>query len=800
MSQSVSESSRDPITSGDLTTHLDKTANLSQTYSSETETIPSDYQVFEGNDFIDSENMILQQFSSSQHTGEEKNIYLAAAELPTLQLPDPEGSLGPQPFEPSWQKAVNKFFREQIKDHLIKKNKETGNHQTEASLEEQVQMLWQATLAGETAHLKAEDKQTIEIATKQTQAAWNLPESWSLGTREVKDWTPIENNPVPPVNIELARREVFAINIEELLNALDRVNKKMTDALPPQSIANFIKVIAQAIRDLKQVLRDLQIKEAEHSDALSRIKFEQIQDRLKQIEESNRKSDEAAEARRKQEKISNIMKKWVAPIISGLIIAIGIIALPFTAGMSMGLVIAGLAVASIMLTYTVLDATLDLTSKAVNAFQTFLDKTFPGEGNAWKTVFKIAILAALVTILVIAVAVSGGSAAGSIGSTIVSQVIKQAVIETISQVAIQFSLMAIMASNILPELCVNLLIKTGVINQNDEKAKMIAQMIIMALTTLVVLKVVSMGNNIRQVGTSIKESIQSIGLTLRNIGESITNMMQSIKAGVKASIESAIRQIQEMINQLIRMLRQAATAFPEYLTTLRESLAQAQNTAKQLKEFLSSRAFLEAIKSVPGRISNSAKAALEQLSLLSDQFKAASQELMDQLNQITKQLNAQARASLNRSLDNATKAINEALKDFQVNAKNYFTRLPEDLKQPFKDFWQGLKTFDPRTSPDQIARNIQDSLGILKLGTEVGMGIYIGYIGLQIERLYRQIGEMEKAEEIIQALIQLFDRLLESLQEGMAQRSEWLSSLDNALDSVYASATRSLNKASQVAA
>ena len=261
-------------------------------------------------------------------------------------------------------------------------------------------------------------KNLSQEATNQTQKSWKLPASWSIGTEEIRDWTPISTNVVAPVNIETSRKEFIANNLEEILKALDKAAEKTRNALPPNDpqrigIADLVKIIARAIQDLKAVLQDMQLQDYEVSSKLSKGKFDAIKDREKELDNIANNTQKILDTCMQKEKISKIMK-IVAPIVSAVMIIGGAIALPFTGGISTALIIAGIAVASVMLAYTIVDSFFDITSKAVQGFNTWLEEAFPGD-QVWKaTLIKIAVIAALAIILVVAVAATGGGAAANV--------------------------------------------------------------------------------------------------------------------------------------------------------------------------------------------------------------------------------------------------------------------------------------------------------------------------------------------------------------------------------------------------
>lgn len=771
------------------------------------EAAPANFQVLEGTDSMDKSDIVTQYFSATPQRGNQ-NIYQASAQLPLLPLPDPEGSMGPQPFEPSWQKATNDFFKNLVRESLIKKNKEGKN------LESRVNTILQTLIAGKAGTLSAEDQEIVKKATKETQQAWSLPDSWSIGTQEIKNWKPTKIDVIAPVNVDIARKELFCLNVEELLIAIEKVGQKAINELPPNdptrlAVGDLVRIISQAIRDLKEILRELQLQEAKTSIVLSRGKFEQIQERKKELEEHSKKIDESTEARHKQEEISKKLK--IGAFIASIVVtALGIASLLFTGGASLSLVIAGLAISSITLTYTVADQFLDLTSKAVQACGKLIEKIAPGDDNPWKSVIKALVLALLVIIFIAAVVSSGGAAIGSVATGITGQVIKQAAIETMKQVTLQMAPIAMMSSNIFPELLLTSLLKLGIIDGKDEKTKMIVQMIVMAVSALAIFAgaTAGLGGAKGAGGFSIGQAINSIGDTVKNIGQTISNIAQAIKEGVA----TAMQQIKEMIKSLQRMLTQLITSISDLPLTeilkgipsktaelILQSIQRTVDAAKGIKSLIASGTFLDAIKTSTGQVATSVQTAsaqaLEQLNFLAEQFKKAAAELIEQLTALGKQVAAKARDEINQASDAVKAAVSKGIE--------YLKSLPHEIldsaKQSIKAHWEGIKFFSKQEDIASIFQNTQDFFRAAGFGAEFATGISNGYFGYKLQELYREIGEMEKAQEMTNLLLKLFDKLLNSFQEGMGKNSEWLNNLENALESLYASASQTLTKATQSA-
>jgi len=634
----------------------------------------TEFQPLESSDILDSGQVVIQQFISTQRWG--KNEYQADPSRPVLQMPDPEGGTAPTPFEPAWQKAVNKFFQDRVRENVIKKYKEE-------SPESQKQII-QSLLNGDFESLDKEKQEIVEKATTETQTAWSLPKSWSLGTQKASNWTPIKADVVPPVSVEESRKEVLTENLVQLATSMETASLKVENALPPNDpkripVGELIKIIAQAISDLKSLLQTMQIRDAEISTKMSKFKYEQISDRTEEIANIAKKQGDIRKAQSKQEKTAKIMK-IVAPCISGLVILIGCVATAFTGPAGIAVVYAGIAVGTLMLGYTIADGELNLTSQAIEAFNSSMDDRFKND-PVGKDITKAFILIAVLTLLLAAIMASGGAAAPTIGTEAAAQTSTQVSIqvakEMVKQMTIQVAIMFIMASNIVPELVCDAIINCGFVNKDDEKTLMIIQTIIMALTMILVIGMIS-------------------------------------KFGVN-------------------------------------------NTAE-------------------GGASTGAKVADKSAKAAADAEKAAA----------------------------ATKASTESLKESNTKILDAIKQILSDLKDSLNPMTAGrglLTLLSPEAlmagDYGRFAMQLQDFFRIASLGIESGTAISNGLISLQIVDILRDLGELEKSEELTQMLIQLLERLVKSFQEGAVLQTDWLNNLNGAMDTVYASGSQTMTTATQ---
>lgn len=563
------------------------------TPSSTREVISSDLQVFEGSDVMDRHDTIPQQFVVIQHWGT-RSVYQASIQTPALEIPNPEEQSGPTPFEPSWQKATKDFFRDLVKEILIKKIEKSGEPMpTPAQIEERVNALMlKAYSKGE--KLSESEKEIIGQATTETQKAWKLPSTWTIGTENVKDWTPIVVDVVPPVNIDGVRKEFLCGNLEQLFDALQKAVKKVGNAIPANdpnqgALRDVYAIILEALRNLKVALMEFQMKDAEASEKVSYAKIGEVEANKDAIEEGQRKQEEASENRKKQEDQAKVMK-IVAPILATAIGIAGVIGTAVTFGMGAPLMVAA-ATSVISVVYSLLDAHLEITSQAVEAFKTFLVDNIPAE---YQTLVKAIIATVLVLVIVAAIV----STNGGIAVNAATMTARQAVTQVLKTMTIQMGTIFLTSSNLIPELIIEGLAKIKVIDKDNEKIKMILQVVItavMALSIMVMmgrgkapigpkkvdidkLKLVQQVQDILKMSKFTVEAVQ--GVTVGMLGLELSRITREL---------GTIEEIQDLIQALIKMLttqltaaQQIMTAEGEWINSLDNAMASVFGSMRQV--------------------------------------------------------------------------------------------------------------------------------------------------------------------------------------------------------------------------
>lgn len=704
----------------------------------------------------------------------ENPLYPATA-TPTLARPDPESHAAPQPFDPSWRRATNQFFINTFREDLIKQIKEKNPNLSAEEVEAKALYLNQIISVNQTDTLSSKDKDTIKLslitATETTQKAWSLPPAWNVKSQSIEEWTPTVMNPTPPVNMEIAQREVIGENTQELLTSIENAAMKVKNQFPSNesarlAIGDLVAIISAALRDLKAVLQLVQMNDANISSKVSVAKGKDIGEMIKITDQNIQQMFDAQKAREEQAKLAAFMKIF-APIMSGALTVIGMLALPFTAGASLALVAAGVAVGMVMLTYTVLDAVFDLTTKAVEAFNKYLEDKYPDPpaSNIQKrNMIKGAVLGALVVVLVVALLASGGGALGTVAATTAGEIAKQAAQLAIKQLTIQFAMMAIMSSNLIPDLIIQSLIANGAIDKDDEKTKMIVTMIIMAVTMVVMVAGVSKysmkGPGIKEgitgavsgVGNAIKSTIEAIS----NIGKTITKLIDAIKSAAVTSIQQMIKALERMLNSLMAGLASLKDTLINIPSNVKGAIDRTVAAAKNMLNYLSKTSSAQMLSDLWGKL------------------KTASTELIELLGQ---------------ELKNLGKSVYEFLTDF-INGhllldprKLVSTNLDEIAKK--RETYMNVATFFKTTG--QLTSTV----------VEMTTGIMAYQIGNRLGKLLEEMGETEKSLQTINNLIKLMDKLLSSLQEDMSKNSDFLKSLGNAMDNLFSTAAQDRSRIMQ---
>ena len=245
------------------------------------------------------------------------------------------------------------------------------------------------------------------------------------------------------------------------------------------------------------------------------------------------------------------------------------------------------------------------------------------------------------------------------------------------------------------------------------------------------------------------------------IRDSFNKLLESIKEG----FDSALAQVMELMKYLKKMSLELAAGINN-LPSFREILSDMAKATAKFGEYLGSPQFKEALRNAPGK-------ALEQAKELYLKIEACYYKIQEIAN-----------LALNEASEAMKKAIDATI--------DYLLSIPATMKEGVKDMWTGIISL--KDDPLQAFHSGLQNLGFTVQATT---GIVNGCVGLKLARLLEELGEIEKAEEINRLLLKLFDKLLNSFQDVSATTNEWLTTLQQSIDSAFASGRQLSSKSVQ---
>ncbi|CAF24109.1 type III secretion system translocon subunit SctE [Candidatus Protochlamydia amoebophila] len=404
----------------------------------------------------------------------------------------------------------------------------------------------------------------------ETQKAFGLPNSWFKGTTTVDDWKPINVGLITPAKVANARLEGLLGNAEAIFTDISAAANALLDGPPPipvddprrVALTEFLKIIGDAIKDLKATLREIQVHDAEKSKENAKAKFGELADRRLRAQEQAEKMEKMLK-KQKQMKSMGLAMKIIGPIIAALSTIIGtliaIASLGTATAASVAIIAAGVAVGIAMTAYSIADSVTGVTQKIITAFKDALDKLMPDSPDWVKSLVKALIVAAVVAVLavIIVLAMASGSGAGAAtnaASQAVQQTIRIAVTEAIKQMALQAMIMAIMSSNALPELVGGILKASGV----DKKTQQIVEMVVMAITLIACVIAMAKVGGAKSGGTEQKAADAAEEATkeaAKTVTQRASDALKDFKSQLD-NVKESIKKLPETMQQEFKSMMQ----------------------------------------------------------------------------------------------------------------------------------------------------------------------------------------------------------------------------------------------------
>ena len=708
-----------------------------------------------------------------------------------------------EPYDATKQKEIDATYPKAFDNAL----KSYASKQKPPLTTEQLDQIVNAFATGKVSSKIAEHFEAIsKIATEEVQKTYGLPNTWFRGTTNVEDWKPINIGFMNTAAINQARAEFITDNVENQLKEINQAIQKVLDKLSPDDPAQIVgkeyqSIIAKAIRELKDLLREIQVRDAEKSRDVQKSRAGMTEARQKSVEDEIVKRKEVQEKQEKAERTSFIMK-ILGPAIGALATLIGAVLAIVTFGLATPLVVAGIAIGIALTAYSIVDSVTGCTGKLVSAFNNAVKSWFP-ENETLQKLVKFLIVAAVVVVLVIAAVLTGGGAAANVGSQAAAQVAKQAVLEAIKQLSIQLVVMTIMSSNAIPELIGAIMKANGV----DKKTTQIWEMVIMALTMVITMIAVAKGMKPSGAAGAAEAGTTSTIATIKQIGSDIaaatTELIKRIKEGTEAAVQALIK----LINDLIKQLESFVKAIPSAIKGVYdEVLASARSLLNTIQE---------------GRTIESISAALTRFSTAMNEFgiatktaaAAALEQALESALEVLKKAGAKTKESV-EELGAAFAEIGRGWKKIGIQDIYYAIRgksIPEpkvleDMKlyQLFAAY-RSLKNLENAgTIMSEQLRQLPviekalteagslistSTTKTLQLGAgmiETADGITQAVYGIQLYHLLLEVGETKKSQELLQAIIEQLNKLLQSMSAGMDSKMEEIKGLNQFLTNFIA--------------
>lgn len=453
-----------------------------------------------------------------------------------------------QPYNDAKQAEINNYYDKAVTDAF---NQYVAQAKPPLA-QNQIDTLKKALSDGK-APLELEDafKAITKTAASATQQTYGLSETWYKGTISMDDWKPINIGPLAPAAVNRTQVEDIISNLNDYLTGLEEAAKKISEGLEPNSteqvaMDEFRRVISAAIQELKAVLREIQLADAEVSKDKMQSKLDAVMARLNELTKDIQDRIEAEKKQAKAQKVSTVMK-IVGPIVAALATIVGAALAIFTFGASLAIVVAGIAIGTAMTAYAIADSVTGCTAKLMTIVNEALEKAYP-DNPAIQKAIKFAVVLAIVLVMVAIIIVSGGGAAGSIASSTAVQIAK----EVAKQLAIQILIMAVMASNALPELFGAVLKACGV----SEKDSQIAEIIMMVIT-LILLMVAVLAGGKAGAGGAAKVTDEAAATVKDGVTQGVKQGAETTSMTVKEQLKAAMQKVSDMIAELGNKLKNA---------------------------------------------------------------------------------------------------------------------------------------------------------------------------------------------------------------------------------------------------
>ncbi|WP_068467240.1 type III secretion system translocon subunit SctE [Candidatus Protochlamydia phocaeensis] len=472
-----------------------------------------------------------------------------------------------QPYGETEQAQIGAYYDQALSDQATAYLEQHIGDLTPEQTQHLITALQTGQISSDIADIYVNVSQNARI---ETQTAFGLPSTWFKGTANVDDWSPINLGIITPSKVAEAKISDLLDHAEQVLKDIQNATTTLLAGLTANSpirgaLTDFLKIIGEAIRDLKTALRQLQVKDAEKTEQNSKAKFSELADRQIRAGEQMDKMMQM-EAKQKSMKGFGLAMKIMGPIISAIVTVvstiIGIIIAAATLGVGTPAAIAfiavgagiSLAIGTALTVYSVVDSATNLTQKLVKLFDNTIKAMMPNSPEWAQKLVKAAIIIAavvLLTAIVIIAAVlafatgSGESAAVNATTQAVIMAITKAILQGVQQMAAALAAALLMSSNALPELISSILKAAGVGKEGQQAAAILISIATMlAITVAMAALSAASGAAGKQAASAATEGVETaskgIGERLKEAMDSIVQQAKDIMARVKEFLTDSL--------------------------------------------------------------------------------------------------------------------------------------------------------------------------------------------------------------------------------------------------------------------
>lgn len=736
-----------------------------------------DFLVYEGTDTIGTANVLGSQQLYA------KIFYEAPAQVPILLQPDPDGQTGPQPYSIAEQRLVKKDFAKHIRELIAKAGLDPDKSKE----------LYQALMSGKTPSdpsLAALAKNIGDQAAQLTRKESHLPDSWTPQSTSTQDWIPI---PLVPYDAQ----KQAEINAQYDQNVQAAFNTFIAQASPPLTADQITllktaistgKVSSQIVDAFNAItksaatatqktygLSETWYKETPSLDDWKPINLGVVTPEAVNKERGQLLLSNVETILNNLDKIGDKIRADLPPNDPNNVTMSDFKAVITTAILALKDELRRIQLADAEKS----KSTEQLKMDAVDARQKRLEESIEKQKEAerkQKKAEKVSLVMKIVGPIVAAVATIVGAALAifTFGASTALIVAGIAVGAAMTAYAIVDS--ATGCTQKIVQAVNKWMAESFPDNPTMQKLMkaLLTTAVVAVLVAVIVASVFTGGSGASFAVQVIKEvakqmAIQALIMTIM-ASNSIPEVFGVIlkAAGVNEKDSQIAEIIMMIVTMITVMLAMAAGG------KIGETIKDAASGIQQLPGKL-----LSTLKNIGGTIKQAMtaeEASLEQgLTVAINKLKELIKEYLEML------------AALPGNIGQAARQTKDGFLEIGLSFRRvvkYLTEKPptQRAREKLEDFNKRLDEFNKakREAMNEGMRGTQKVLQLTNHGINVADGFTRGVMGMQVSKLLKEVGSYKEAEEVLQAIIQLLDKLLQSIQSGIDARAQDMITLQQA--------------------